>query len=162
MNLGFTQVINGKPNHFINKIWLGISINKLTTISEYQNSRMAHYDKFGKDWANSNSDKPKIHTIRIDEKNNWKSGKNIHFIINNRTKNRFQFAPVLKCKSVQEIIISHTDSLKYVHINGNCLTESEVEILAINDGFDSLVDFFQYFNKDFKGKIIHWTDVKYK
>lgn len=28
-------------------------------------------------------------------------------------------------------------------------------------GFDSVKDFFRYFNKDFKGKIIHWTDLKY-
>ena len=33
--------------------------------------------------------------------------------------------------------------------------------LAINDGFESLKHFFEYFNEDFEGKIIHWTDLKY-
>ena len=33
--------------------------------------------------------------------------------------------------------------------------------LAKNDGFESVEDFFAYFNKDFKGKIIHWTDLQY-
>jgi hypothetical protein len=30
-----------------------------------------------------------------------------------------------------------------------------------NDGFDSIEDFFSYFDKGFKGKIIHWTDLRY-
>jgi len=30
-----------------------------------------------------------------------------------------------------------------------------------NDGFESLQDFFNWFNKPFRGKIIHWTDFKY-
>src|SRR5699024_2081987 len=48
---------------------------------------------------------PKIHTIRHDEKDRWKPGMKIHPIINNRTKNRFQFAPVVECQSVQKIKI---------------------------------------------------------
>lgn len=34
-------------------------------------------------------------------------------------------------------------------------------MLYQNDGFDNLFDFFNYFNKDFIGKIIHWTDLRY-
>lgn len=33
--------------------------------------------------------------------------------------------------------------------------------LAINDGFESIDDFFNYFNEDTTGKIIHWTDLEY-
>ena len=49
--------------------------------------------------------KPKKHTIRKDEKDRWKVGNDIHFVINNRTKNRFQFAPITKVKSIQIIKI---------------------------------------------------------
>ena len=33
--------------------------------------------------------------------------------------------------------------------------------LAVNDGFDGLKEFFQFFDRDFSGKIIHWTTQKY-
>ena len=36
-----------------------------------------------------------------------------------------------------------------------------VENIARNDGFDSINEFFDFFDKDFSGKIIHWTDKKY-
>lgn len=28
-------------------------------------------------------------------------------------------------------------------------------------GFDTIEEFFAYFNEDFVGKIIHWTDLRY-
>ena len=37
----------------------------------------------------------------------------------------------------------------------------EIELLAKHDGFNSMEDFFKWFDKDFKGKIIHWTDFRY-
>lgn len=36
-----------------------------------------------------------------------------------------------------------------------------VEVLAKNDGFSGVKEFFEWFSEDFKGKIIHWTDLKY-
>lgn len=35
--------------------------------------------------------------------------------------------------------------------------------IVLNDGrsFPSVEAFFQFFDKDFNGKIIHWTDLKY-
>ena len=33
--------------------------------------------------------------------------------------------------------------------------------LVQNDGFASISDFLKFFNKDYTGKIIHWTDLKY-
>lgn len=33
--------------------------------------------------------------------------------------------------------------------------------LAQNDGFDTIEEFFEYFNEDFTGKIIHWTGLRY-
>lgn len=124
----------------------------------------------------------KHHTIRRDEKDRWKPGNNIHFVINNRTKNRFQFAPVVKCESVQKIEIYNLgetadvpmsysiekddngrfyDHAYAVWVDDELLGSYGVERLAINDGFDSVEDFFAWFNEDFQGKIIHWTGLKY-
>ncbi len=48
-----------------------------------------------------------------------------------------------------------------VLVDDRKLKIEEVNQLAINDGFNSVDDFFQYFNTDFTGKLIHWTDLKY-
>lgn len=162
---------------------------------EYYFQRL-YLDQFFQDWDDPSLDatwneertessawrtNPKVTTIREDKLDRWKPGMDIHFVINNRTKNRFQFAPVMKCVSVQKIEIEWTDSGtllgrearvyidttkqigKYLekekyHLDG---IGRSLKALAINDGFDSVEDFFAYFNKDFKGKIIHWTDLKY-
>lgn len=130
---------------------------------------------------------PKIHTIRSG--NRWRPGMKIHPVINNRTKNRFQFAPVLECKSVQEIEIidanmlsmNHPDIsyhsevqvdfsgdvvsffLRYtVKIDGKVLNSEEVSKLAINDGFPNADAFFFWFDKDFQGQIVSWvSSAKY-
>jgi hypothetical protein len=117
---------------------------------------------------------PKKHTIRMDSKNRWREGNLIHSVINNRTANRYQFAPTIKCTGVQKIEIRHfSDHVEFsiddkffgsvfhhgidmVYEYTNCVRE-----LAINDGFDSIEHFLQWFDKDFTGKIIHWTDLKY-
>ncbi|MGB8706236.1 MAG: hypothetical protein WCD31_14515 [Gillisia sp.] len=130
--------------------------------------------------------KPKLHTIRQDKKNRWKAGTDIHFVINNRSKDRYQFAPIIKCVSTQRIAIintgkhPHGDYHKCMEVlveqdsentrfgschfdkDGDIIYCSEwVEDLAINDGFESVKDFFSWFRTDFHGKIIHWTDLKY-
>lgn len=98
-------------------------------------------------------------------------------VINNRTPERFQFAPVVRCLSTQIIritwkVIDQEETMAMVHTEGklyghalykNCRLHAHAGIhtLALNDGFDSVEDFFEYFNEDFTGKIIHWTDLKY-
>lgn len=181
MTLGFTETINGKPNFFIEKIWEGFLLNQFTGFDyvEYFNQ---YQKKFEKNWDGGSGEvrdqfKPKLHTIRRDEHNRWKAGMDIHMVINNRTKDRFQFAPVVKCVSVQKIEIKYNqymgepipiviiDSIEYTYDPYFQFSDSEslevIRELAINDGFDSVEDFFTYFNTDFKGKIIHWTDLKY-
>lgn len=169
MTLGFSTQINGKPNYFPQKILKGLPIGKWeksASLSYFGDSTLAPY------LTSSEYDKanPKLHTIRKDEHNRWKAGMDIHFVINNRTENRFQFAPVVKCVSVQRLKIEYNPSNSiYPHVNVivfesgsyTFLSEKSILKLAINDGFDSVEDFFAYFNTDFKGKIIHWTDLKY-
>lgn len=120
----------------------------------------------------------KLHTIREDKHYRWRTGMDIHFYVFARTKARLQFAPVVKVKRIQSIEIEIAGFNKDGHVAGalvkidgkylggyNHLKElpscKHVRRLALNDGFDSVQDFFAYFNKDFTGKIIHWTDLKY-
>lgn len=159
MTLSFSTQIDGKPTYFIEKIWSGIHENHLSS-----NSEGLFYSDMGKIFDNYSTLAPKIHTIRADKKDRWKVGNKIHFVINNRTKNRFQFAPVIPVKSIQKIEIVYwmgCGDYPSVVVGGQTLKNSEVETLAKNDGFDSVEDFFAWFNSDFKGKIIHWTDFRY-
>ena len=55
----------------------------------------------------------------------------------------------------------HKDDLVNVYIDNRTIAYPKLYKLAINDGFDSIEKFFEWFNKDFTGKIIHWTNLKY-
>lgn len=174
MTLGFSTQINGKPNYFIPKIWMGVPAQIKADISIYEKYYDNHVYQLGKSWDIPDDPiKAKLHTMREDPHDRWRAGMDIHMVINNRTKNRFQFAPVVKCVSTQEVRISYQDYLdgKYyvagwfvsprIIIDGRTILEHEVEELAINDGFESVNDFFAYFNSSCTKKIIHWTDLKY-
>lgn len=177
MTLSFSTVINGKPNYFIDKIWLGLYRNNKFSLDEYRSYYWAHNDIFKKKWDSKiwaeNPFPPKLHTIRRDENNRWRAGMDIHMVVKpkGRFSAGFQFAPVIKCVSVQEIVINHYAGFEIrgimigpfasVKIDGKILRYEAIKQLAINDGFDSFEAFCSYFNKDFTGKIIHWTDLKY-
>jgi uncharacterized protein YqfB (UPF0267 family) len=105
----------------------------------------------------------KIHTIREDAHNRWKIGMKMHMATGVRTKNYNQFQE-MKCMSIQGIEITRvSDYLNdtIVTVDGRKLILSEIQQLAWNDGFENLIDFWMWFDKDFKGKIIHWTDFRY-
>lgn len=164
----------GKPTFFVQKIWMGFSgvINGSMHDAFYKR----YIEKFNNNWdVDSSATEPKIHTIR--RGNRWKKGNKIHFAVNNRTSNYFQFAPVLECVSVQHItfdwtIEGNTRQVE-IYIDGDKLgwaayVDDEITFfspvlkeLAVNDGFDNLADFLEYFYGDFQGQIIHWTDKKY-
>lgn len=91
-------------------------------------------------------------------------------VIFNRSKNQFQFAPVLECKAVQTIRIWEAVAYEYyVKIDGNVLRSGEdvdeLNRIARNDGFESIEKMIAWFKSnsnlplDFKGKIIHWTNL---
>lgn len=170
MTLAFSTQLNKKATYFVEKILFGLHTNKLIEFSELGYLFDEYYSKFKPYFEGTitNTFAPKIHTIRHDEKERWKAGNDIHFVINNRTPNRYQFAPVVKCISVQEINIVYWYNPKTemfdkptVYIDKKVLTKKEVEQLAINDGFDNTQAFFEYFDTSFNGKIIHWTNTKY-
>lgn len=188
MTLSFSQTwpsrmgnLAGQPNYFVQKIWNSI----LPTYNENKNMKYRTPD-LPPEWFEVCSRglielkyyDAKKHTIRQDPHDRWKPGMKIHPVINNRTKNRFQFAPVMECVSVQYLAIRYFDNYPIVYIGDteNALMPfywenpdddedgygvEQMKQFAFNDGFESVEQFFAYFNEDFTGKIIHWTDFKY-
>ncbi|CAI9676947.1 hypothetical protein HZQ97_16340 [Elizabethkingia anophelis] len=177
MILSFKTQINGKPTLFPEKIFAGLIKNKIVPESKefFKCYRMPP--------MLIRLLTPKIHTIREDSSSRWKVGMMIDFFINARTKNMFRFAPQAQVISVQEIFMTRrgsdleiTISKEHSYIGGDdfYLYYDAKEQLSINDGFDSYSDFVKYFydiieengrktgNYWFKGKIIHWTDLKYE
>lgn len=108
----------------------------------------------------------KIHTIRNDKSNRWRTGKKIHFATGVRTKYYDQFFEG-ECVSTQDIEINvYRDNVvgtcMVIIIDGRIIKDlKEISRLATNDGFVNIKEFYSWFNKSFKGKIIHWTDYKY-
>lgn len=193
MNLAFATTfpkgkpgLEGKPTYFIEKIWTSfINTESIPfNLGHYEEYHDAHQSLFGCDFGyNEMMINPKIHTMRSDIKDRWKRKVDIHFIINNRRPDRFQFAPVIPCSGIEKVRINwelknpfkprvfvfisdilfcdisfHSDKqtvkfLNYGHEN--------IKTLSNNDGFDSIEEFFMWFNEDFTGKIIHWTPFRY-
>ncbi len=105
----------------------------------------------------------KIHTIRTDVPGRWKEGNQIHFATGVRTK-EYECFKKGKCLSVQDIeIIRMSEELTdtIVKVDGRKLLLGELYALGFSDGFESLIAFLLWFKDGFKGKIIHWTDLRY-
>ena len=168
MTLAFSTILDKIPTFFVEKIHIGLLKQNLV---DYQ-TFVSIVDKYYKTFTHYEKPKshvmPKIHTIREDQFDRWKAGNKIHFTINNRQPSVFQFAPILKCVSVQKITITYWFNPKtqkfdtpIVIVKGKELKKKEIELLAVNDGFENSKAFFAYFKENFTGKIIHWTDYKY-
>jgi uncharacterized protein YqfB (UPF0267 family) len=97
----------------------------------------------------------KIHSIREDKGNRWKVGSMINFATSVRTKKYNEF----KKATVTHIDFVLITQRKAVYINDFRLSKERIEEFAQNDGFESASKFFEFFNDDFTGKIIHWTKV---
>lgn len=166
MILSFKTKINGKPTYFMEKIWAGLEeicdANNFCIDQFHKGLLLTAYD-------DSIDREPKLHTIRKDEKNRWKSGVLIDFFINARQKNMFRFAPRIPLISRQTVFMTYLPHLGNgfeVSIDGRQIDNSELEQLAINDGFDRVEDFANYFISEMEEnqcsmKILHWTDLRY-
>ncbi len=119
-------------------------------------------------------DGDKIHTIRHDIHDRWKSGRSIQFATGVRTKKYKKFKDG-ECLSTQKIkikwkkinigLVSESWTVK-VFIDGKDITVKGdiVDQLVKNDGFANNKEFFEWkawYRKDFTGKIVHWTKLKY-
>jgi len=168
MILPFSTQMNSKPTYFVEKIWE-------TILQKGIQIKMIDFIEFGRKVLPKNyivgTHKPKLHTIREDKADRWQPGTKIDFFINCRQKNMFRFAPVLPVVSTQEVFMTYAwNDVIEISIDGRELF-GYIERLefAKNDGFDNWEDFFNYFyprikadpKEHFKGKIIHWTDLRY-
>lgn len=165
MILGFKTHWNGKPTHFPEKIMA-------CTMPAYRENY-----------------RPKLHTIRAGDR--WKPGMELHMATGVRTKNykRFNAGAVglRYCLRVQKFEIYRMDDFdksrlpdgKYfeyilnirvstfvipfmVKVDGKFLETASIHQLALNDGFESANEMFEWFNLlTFTGQIIHWTTLRY-
>lgn len=113
----------------------------------------------------------KIHTIREDATDRWKEGNSIQCATGVRTKNYNCFKRA-ECVSTQRIFMTYAyDDILDITIGDRYIHDwKEKERLALNDGFPSWWEFFEWFadaieanpKKQFSGKIIHWTDLRYE
>lgn len=167
-----TKFADGTPTRFPEKIIMsivsktGILFTHKTLLDFYIESNNQAFTEAWSFWDGNYFENlyenPKHHTIRADHNHRWKAGRDIHFYVNNRSKNATQFAPVLKCTGVQAIEIKYFGkSTPQIFVDERQLCGCELQKLIINDGFDNMEHFKQWFNTDFKGKIIHWTDLRY-
>lgn len=155
MILGFKTHINGKPTYFREKILSSLWELKEQKIDPEGLEKYKFFCKYP----------VKINTIREDKNNRWKAGVMIDFYTGVRTKAMKRFGTRVPVVSTQKIEILYYKNFKHIFrsviVDSHYLSIEEQKELAQNDGFDTLEDFFNYFDKNFTGKIIHWTDKKY-
>ena len=164
MNLAFsTKFTDGSPTYFIEKINSGIIEMDKGYKNEVWEKERLYSERFGFNLIELDvTDYAKIHTIRRDSKDRWKEGNKIHFIINNRTKDRFQFAPLLTVEKIQKFELKYLsiarepiDLKPMIWIDGYLFydpatgIDKGIEQFAKNDGFDSVEKFFEWFSEDF-------------
>jgi hypothetical protein len=167
MKLSFVTAIENKPNYFLERIWKGLLLGQANLDDVYMEYQRRHLDKFGSFWDGDNFREfllPKIHTLRKDLKKEWKPGMEIQLVINQNNEDEFQFTPILKCQSTQNIHIDYSNAIingPAVFIDYELLGHKDTNQFAVNDGFENAEELFSYFNKDFSGTLIHWTSFRY-
>ncbi|MEJ7644309.1 MAG: hypothetical protein WKF87_06920 [Chryseolinea sp.] len=173
MTIGYSnEYANGVPTFFKYKILKGIDPMLIDyTLAFKTNEDLAAYEEMSPTLT------VKIHTIRADNSDRWHGGMKIHHCYHNRTPNRCCFLEN-ECERTQRIQIifkgmpiiavnSRGKDVKVgirtlVIVDGLVMNEEQVETIAKNDGFDSTAKLFEWFeNKDFTGKILHWTKLRY-
>ncbi|CAM4076868.1 hypothetical protein SAMN06265348_102334 [Pedobacter westerhofensis] len=169
MKLSFGTQIKDQPNYFLEKIWKGLLNGPGDLEESYFNYLGRYIAKFGKSWDGDKFTEffePKIHTIRRDPDNQWVPGMDIQLVVNLNTIEEFQFAPTLKCQSVQRIHIDYSRLVNpfgpAVFIDYQLLDKPALAKMVRNDGFPTVADFLMYFNEDFTGNLVHWTPLRYE
>lgn len=139
---------------------------------------------FKEQFVQSINNGTKIHTIREDSKDRWKEGMKIHFWKGNPrnvSKKPYPLVMLEKdsvVKSIEHIFITWNGYQIEVSVGDDhychcyLYKRSFVELLAKNDGFESLGAFEKFFyeaiqqkpitQRHISGKIIHWTDFSYQ
>lgn len=118
---------------------------------------------FNKQFVQPILDGTKIHTIREDKHHRWKVCMQMHMATGVRTKKYKQFAKGT-CTGTRRINIYPSEKKVSIIINSTeekFFSKKGIETLAKNDGFASVEDFWEWFNKPFQGKLLYWTDIQY-
>jgi len=101
-------------------------------------------------------DYTKLQTIRGHRKRHARPGESLQLYTGQRTPECEKLIPDPICKSVQRITIYGNSTM----VDGWILWLDSLEKLAIADGFESAVDFFEFFKKThglpFEGVLIKW------
>jgi len=125
-------------------------------------------------------DGTKIHTLRKYPHQSWKAGRSIQFATGVIALKHYKtFREDGKCSDTQMLVILTGPQSIYLvdeakeysssyylhqsiqHIRFDAIKELDSELISRNDGFESVEDFWKWFNKDQFMKCIHWTDFKY-
>jgi hypothetical protein len=170
MNQSFmTQFPWGEKTHFIEKLWRMALNESLFTQSDLYEFGRKYFAQCGFEFENPMHYHPKLHTIR-GFSDRYKVGQMQQpFIWTGKPYKEpiFRFTPLLPLVSKQKIEIiwlkrKHVIGRKpFVVIDGRLKYPDKLRIIAQNDGFINVDDFFRWFNKDFEGEIRHYTDLIY-
>lgn len=63
------------------------------------------------------------------------------------------------CTATQNISIN--PDARTIKVDDKELSKVDIERLSKNDGFETMDDFWTFFNEPYQGMIIHWTNTKY-
>jgi hypothetical protein len=157
-----------KPTYFIDKISRCLVVTNQLKAIDFCGFYDSYKYKFDKSYDLDETETPKLHTIRRNLFNKWQETSEIEFCINRNSEDEFQFAPTTSIIALQFIRISYNEadcekacSEPAIYIDEKPIDLKTLSALAVNDGFENVVDFLTYFNTNFTGIIIHWTNLKY-
>ncbi len=102
---------------------------------------------FKKEFKAAVLDGSKPHTIRAEGKREYKVGDHLQLFTGLRTKSTEHFADAKYVPKVDKIRIVYNQGKPYTMVNGRLYTPKEVEELAINDGFPSAEEFYEFFKE---------------
>lgn len=170
MILGFkTKTDDGKPTLFPEKVLDGLMRNNwIKVVDWWEIMKDSPYGQMA-----VGTFTPKLHSMREDIHDKWKADRMIDFFIGVRTKQAYRFAPRVPVVSVQKVEFERTEwttrlcyemedgRIFQVRVDGRLLTRGKIKQLAINDGFETVEAFFNWFGAGWIGKIIHWTNLRY-
>lgn len=104
----------------------------------------------------------KIHSMRMDPKKRWRVGMKIQLAYY-EAKMKYQLIKEVEVVSIQDVVIKWYEEscAPVVKIDGRTLWIAEIIVLSLNDGFDNVKDFYNYFNMSGVFRLIHWTSFAY-
>ena len=142
----FSKYLNSEPTYFKEKIAKSLSLEGI-------NVNYSAFHPFN----------AKIHTIRRNKDHEIHKGVLLEMMYNEG------FEEIIKadCTETQSIFMTFINGQFEVSVEDKCMYYTEINQIAINDGFSGYQSFRDYFiskmNSEgcYSGDIIHWTDFRY-